>query len=89
MLELSNAGNTAAQQEYTRRIVAQQVGQQEQARQYQQMIAGQLLARRHSPNGIEFFAEYGAMRVSRYMDGTAQMLLASYRKVGASFAGIA
>ena len=44
LLELSNAGNTAAQQEYTRRIVAQQVGQQEQARQYQQMIAGQLQA---------------------------------------------
>jgi len=42
LLELANAGNAAAHQEYTRRIVAQQVGQQMQVSQQQQMVAGQL-----------------------------------------------
>ena len=44
LLELANAGNAAAHEEYTRRIVAQQMGQQQQVMQYHQMIAGQLQA---------------------------------------------
>ena len=42
LLELANAGNAAAHQEYVRRMVAQQVGQQTQITQQQQWIAGQL-----------------------------------------------
>ena len=44
LLELANAGNAAAHQEYTRRVVAQQIGWQQQAAQHHQMIAGQLQA---------------------------------------------
>ena len=42
LLELANAGNAAAHQEYVRRMVAQQIGQQTQISQQQQMVAGQL-----------------------------------------------
>ncbi len=42
LLELANAGNAAAHQEYVRRMVAQQVGQQRQVDQQSQMITGQL-----------------------------------------------
>ena len=42
LLELANAGNAAAHQEYVRRMVAQQVAQQTQVTQQQQMVSGQL-----------------------------------------------
>ena len=42
LLELANAGNAAAHQEYVRRMVAQQVAQQTHVTQQTQMIAGQL-----------------------------------------------
>ena len=44
LLELANAGNAAAHQEYVRRMVAQQVGQQRQIDQHQNIITGQLQA---------------------------------------------
>ena len=52
------------------------------------LVAAQLLARRHSPNGIEAFGEFGPIRASRYMDGHAELLLRPYRRVEA-FAGLA
>ena len=52
------------------------------------LIAAQLLARRHSPNGIEAYGEFGVVRASRYLDGHAEQLLRPYRRP-ASFAGIA
>ena len=52
------------------------------------LVAAQLLSRRHSPNGIEGFGEYGAIRASRYLDSHAQLLLRRYRKAS-TFAGIA
>ena len=52
------------------------------------LIAAQLLARRHSPSGIEAFGDFGAVRASRYIDGHAEQLLRPYR-AAASFAGIA
>lgn len=52
------------------------------------LVAAQLLSRRHSPNGIEGFGEYGAVRASRYLDSHAQLLLRRYRKAN-QFAGIA
>jgi hypothetical protein len=54
------------------------------------LVAAQLLARRHSPSGVEFAGgEFGAaVRSSRYLDPTAQLLLAPYRRVDA-FAGVA
>ncbi len=42
LLELANAGNAAAHQEYVRRMVAQQVGQQRQIDQQHQVVTGQL-----------------------------------------------
>jgi len=42
LLELANAGNAAAHQEYVRRMVAQQLGQQVQITQQQQVITTQL-----------------------------------------------
>ncbi len=51
------------------------------------LIAAQLLARRHSPNGIEMSWEGGAIRASRYLDGHAELMLRPYRRVEA-FAGI-
>src|SRR3990172_4477061 len=42
LLELANAGNAAAHQEYTRRVVAQQISQQTQVTQQQQFITAQL-----------------------------------------------
>lgn len=52
------------------------------------LVAAQLLARRHSPNGIEAYGEFGPIRASRYMDGHAELLLRPYRRAEA-FAGIA
>gem|GEM_PF-4065015 len=52
------------------------------------LIAAQLLARRHSPNGIEAYGDFGVIRASRYVDGHAEQLLRPYRRP-ASFAGIA
>lgn len=52
------------------------------------LVAAQLLARRHSPNGIEMSWEGGAIRASRYLDGHAELMLRPYRRVEA-FAGIA
>lgn len=52
------------------------------------LVAAQLLSRRHSPNGIEGIGEFGVARASQYLDSTAKLLLAPYRRVEA-FAGIA
>lgn len=52
------------------------------------LVASQLLSRRHSPNGIEVGGEFGAVRSSRFLDSTAQLLLAPYRRVGA-YLGVA
>lgn len=44
LLELANAGNAAAHQEYVRRVVAQQMNQQTQATHQQQVVTTQLQA---------------------------------------------
>ena len=51
------------------------------------LISSQLAARKQSPNGIEGFAEFGAVRASRYLDAHALQLLAIYRKADA-FMGV-
>lgn len=52
------------------------------------LVAAQLLTRRHSPSGIEGTGEFGAIRVSRYLDPHAELELRPYRRAKA-FAGIA
>jgi len=52
------------------------------------LVAAQLLSRRHSPNGIEAFGDFGSVRVSRYMDSQATLLLKPYRRAS-SFVGVA
>lgn len=51
------------------------------------LVAAALLARRQSVNGVEFASDFGAIRASRYLDGTAEMMLRKYRRHSA-FAGI-
>jgi hypothetical protein len=52
------------------------------------LVVSQLLSRRHSPNGIEAMADFGAVRASRYIDGHAELLLRPYRLTSA-FLGVA
>lgn len=52
------------------------------------LVASTLLSRRHSPNGVEASWETGAMRASRYLDGSAELLLRPYRRTD-SFLGVA
>ena len=51
------------------------------------LVAAHLLTRRHSPAGIEGAGDFGAVRVSRYLDPHATLLLKPYRRAVA-FAGI-